>query len=51
MEALEPEDLRVWEPDLVDELELHWDPVDAGDVRFEVTPLKNRECVVKPREN
>jgi hypothetical protein len=33
VESLEPENLRVRQPDLVDDLQLHRDPVDAGPVR------------------
>ena len=40
MEALQPQDLGVRKPDLVDELELNRDPVDAGHVRLDEGSLK-----------
>ena len=40
VEALQPQDLGVRKPDLVDELELNRDPVDAGHVRLDEGSLK-----------
>ena len=50
MEALQPQDLGVRKPDLVDELELNRDPVDPGHVRLDEGSLKQVSNRFKPAQ-